>query len=189
MIGGNTKNKQSGFTLIEVLVSAAVFVVVVSMGAVLFITISNAQKKAVNQEKIVRDVRVTMETISRMSRMYTVSYESYADAGIDDLSQGVNILYLEAGSGDIVSFQEVDGQVFMNRHGLDTEVTSGDVTIDRLYFYISPLAADELAKNPQRVTIVMGASREGERGAADEVNLETSVTARWYGGGGILSAP
>jgi len=184
MIGG-PKNK--GFTLIEVLVSVTIFVVVVSMGSVLFITTSNAQRKAVNQEKLVRDVRHSVETISRLARMYPVNYSSYEEEGIDLSDDGVNELYLQV-SGQPVSFSNENGQIIYETIDGDTALTSSEIEVDNLHFYISPVNFNE-SDNPQRVTIIIEASRAGERGAADSMSVQTSVTARWYGGGGTISSP
>ncbi|GEM_PF-6939874 len=179
---GSPSNK--GFTLIEVLISVTVFVVVVSMGAVLFITTTNAQRKAMNQEKLVRDVRQSIETISRLARMYPVDYTAYNDAGLNLSDEGVDVLYLSVG-GQTVSFTNVDGQIFYNTVTENTALTSAEVEVDRMHFYISPIDSNE-SNDPQRVTVVFEASRQGDRGAADSMSVETSLTARWYGGGGTV---
>lgn len=188
MTGGRKQKAEKGFTLIEILVSVAVFVVVVSMGAVLFITTSNAQRKAVNQEKLVRDVRQATETITRLSRMYPVDYTAYEEKyGVPLPEEGVDVLFLRV-SGETISFSLDADQVIYNGSQGTQAMTSGEVTIDRLYFYVSPIDPDD-SDNPQRVTLILEASRAGDQGTYDAMSVQTSVTARWYGGGGSLVAP
>jgi len=189
MIGGRKQKGQKGFTLIEILVSVTVFVVVVSIAAVLFISISNTQRKALNQEKLARDVRAVTETISRLARMYPVDYTAYEAAGYDfpEGDGGTPILFLRV-AGETVSFTVENGLVVYDNNQGEKFLTSSEITVEKLYFYISPLDYDD-SENPPRVTFQLVAARAGEGGVAADISVQTSVVSRWYGGGGALLSP
>jgi prepilin-type N-terminal cleavage/methylation domain-containing protein len=189
MIGGRKQKSEQGFTLIEILVSVTVFVVVVSIAAVLFISISNTQRKALNQEKLVRDVRSVTETVTRLARMYPVDYLAYNAAGYDfpENDGGTSILFLRV-AGETVSFSVKNKRIVYENNQGEQFLTSPEITIDRFYFYISPLNSGDSA-NPPRVTMHFGATRVGEGGAAADISIQTSVVSRWYGGGGALLSP
>lgn len=189
MIGGRKQKAEQGFTLIEILVSVTVFVVVVSIAAVLFISISNTQRKALNQEKLARDVRQVTETITRLARMYPVDYSAYEEAGYNfpESDGGTPILFLRV-AGETVSFSAVDGLVVYENNQGEQFLTSSEITVDKLYFYISPLDYND-SQNPPRVTFHLAADREGEGGVTADISVQTSVVSRWYGGGGSLSSP
>ncbi len=166
------KTKQSGFTLVEALVSVAIFAVVVSMASVLYLATSNAQLKATNQEKVMREVRQTMESISRLIRMSSViaSDDAPNELTLDD--DNVSVKFWR--DGDRVLFQRGDE--------LATYFTSDDIKITNLEFFISPSPMPSppgvSSPWPTRVTILLTAERGGERGAADVLKTQTTVVTR-----------
>lgn len=165
-----SKTKQSGFTLVEALVSVAIFAVVVSMAAVLFLAVSNAQRKATNQEKIMREVRQTMESLSRLVRMSTV----VSGGGEQD------ILQLEDDNG-LVNFwlDQNSRRIIYQRGDTIANFTGEDVDITNLQFFISPGADHPQTENwPTRVTILLTAARAGEYGSADVLKVQTTIVTR-----------
>lgn len=175
-----TKAKQSGFTLVEALVSVAIFAVVVSMASVLFLAVSNAQLKATNQEKVMREVRQTMESMSRMIRMSSVI--AYPDP--DDQSQ----LQLDDNGMPVKFLWNQDKAWIDYQRGDDLTaypVTSDDIEITNLEFFISPKpglsSPGALSSWPTRVTILLtaeNAAGAGGRGAGDILKTQTTVVTR-----------
>ena len=173
-----TKFRQSGFTLIEALVSVAIFAVVVSMASVLFLATSNAQRKATNQEKVMREVRQTMESISRLVRMSAVDYERYDAEGVE-ISGGPSVLYLMDNNVS-VSFSLDENRIVYERSGDSGFMTGGDIDVTNLQFFIGP--ADPAANTtwPTQVTVLLTTEREGERGSADILKTQTTIVTRQY---------
>ncbi len=174
----STKTRQSGFTLIEALVSVAIFAVVVSMASVLYLAVSNAQLKATNQEKVMREVRQTMESMSRLIRMSSVI--AYPDPGdqsqlqLDD--NGVPVKFLWNQDKEWIDYQRGDELV--------AQFTSDDVKITNLEFFISPGTSPQgVSPWPTRVTILLTAENvagAGGRGAGDILKTQTTVVTRQY---------
>lgn len=166
----SVKAQQSGFTLVEALVSVAIFAVVVAMASVLYLATSNAQLKATNQEKVMREVRQTMETMSRMIRMSSVitSDDPPSELILDDDNVAVKF-WLDEDAGRIMS-QRGDE--------LATYFTSDDIEITNLEFFISPAGLVVDPHWPTRVTILLTAERAGARGSADILKTQTTVVTR-----------
>ncbi len=176
--------RNKGFTLIEVLVSVAVFAVVVSIGAVLFISTANSQKKTISQERVVRDAREVMETISRLARTSPVSFSSYDQLGgklgagsLDGPQSALHLLIDE----QPVSFFSEDGQViYRDSNGIESSVTTDDVEISDLVFYITPSFPD-IDDSPQKVTILLTAETGSDSPATGEkMSVQTTITSRLY---------
>lgn len=161
--------KQSGFTLIEALVSVAIFAVVVAMASVLYLATANAQLKATNQEKVMREVRQTMESISRMIRMSSII------AVTDD-----GKLQLEDDNVAVEFWLDEDKDRIVYQRGDEpaTHFTSDDIEITGLEFFISPEGLVVEPHWPTRVTILLTAKRVGERGTADILKTQTTVVTR-----------
>ncbi len=173
------KRHQSGFTLIEALVSVAVFAIVVSIASGIYISVISVQKKSVSYEKTQRNARHAMETMARLSRMYAIDYEKYAEL----TNAGTSELYLkDPSSGKEVEFYLKDYSVkYKEGNASEQVLTSDDVDITRLKFYISPTGGESLSQNwPTRVTIVLEAFREGARGASATIPVQTTVITRIY---------
>lgn len=171
--------KQSGFTLIEALVSVAIFAVVVSMAAVLFLSVTNAQRKATNQEKIMREVRQATESISRLVRMSVVDYGRYEDEGIE-ITGGPGALFLVNNSDQVGFWLDEDSKrIIYQRGNTSGYLTAEDVTISNLQFFIGPSDPDQETW-PTQVTVLLKTERAGERGSADVMETQTTVVTRHY---------
>jgi|GEM_PF-3632973 len=72
------RSSQAGFTLIEVLVVAALFSLAVLMSTDVFITASRSQRRAQTQQRVQADARFTLETIAREIRSSIPDYELYS---------------------------------------------------------------------------------------------------------------
>jgi prepilin-type N-terminal cleavage/methylation domain-containing protein len=68
---------RKGFTLMEVLIAASIFAMVSIIGAVIFINISQSERKTELVNAIYEDARVIMETLAKEIRGGTIDYEEY----------------------------------------------------------------------------------------------------------------
>jgi prepilin-type N-terminal cleavage/methylation domain-containing protein len=75
--------KQFGFTLLELLIVAAVFSVTVLIAVDLFFSITKIQKRIASIQRIESDARFTLEAMAREARMGMVDYDYYETKGID----------------------------------------------------------------------------------------------------------
>ena len=169
-----TKSNQSGFTLIEALVSVAIFAVVVAMASVLYLSVTNAQRKTVNQEEIMREVRQVMETMSREIRLAGVDNQLYLDGECSLPAQ----LCLAGGQG--YWFDEENQRIMSGFPGFP--ITSDEIQVENLSFYVNPAPDGVMVvpTPPTRVTILLTVSRQGNYGTSDQMQVQTTVSLREY---------
>lgn len=177
MIGGN--KRQKGFTLIEVLVSVTIFVVVVSIGATLFISVTSSQRKTIVQERVLREVRDTTETLARVVRTNPVLVEDYVSGG-SSLAGPQDRLLLSVNNENIAYFL-VDNKIkYRDGSGQEHDVTSDEVSVTNLEFYLSPqdLGNDDWMT---RVTILLTMESTSDLLESPEIiNVQTTVGSRLY---------
>lgn len=173
----NKENK--GFTLVEVIVAVGIFslVMLVAMGAVL--SIVGANKKAQSLHNVINNFNLAVESMVRDMR---TGYE-YVCGGDSDSCNGAstfafkstqssptgvpqNIIYRH--EGDSITKQVGAG-------GDSVELTSEEVKVNRLEFYMSGGTAGDL-KQPLVLVIIEGESTIN--GDVSRFNLQTLVSQR-----------
>ena len=75
--------QRSGFTLIEILISLAVFMLFVGIAATSYLQITTANKRANIERQMTNEVRSVLEDLERYLRFYTVDMAYYADGSVD----------------------------------------------------------------------------------------------------------
>jgi len=160
-----THNKKA-FTLIELLISVAVFALVIAAAMGIFIS-SMKGKERVNQLKEIEDnARYAMEMMSREIRMaQTINSPVGANPSLDfDNSSSANIIYALGGAGGTV----------LTKNGL--EITSEKVKVNHLTFYVNDF---DLCTGPQSsVTISM--TIEAVKNPLVKMDFQTTVSSRIY---------
>jgi prepilin-type N-terminal cleavage/methylation domain-containing protein len=101
------KNKKDGFTLVEMLVSVAIFLSVMIIAVGSLISIINANRKSQGIKSVVDNVTFAIESISRDTRNGT-NYKclgSNADADFNCSSGGPEVSYLPSGGANLVHYR------------------------------------------------------------------------------------
>ena len=76
--------QQKGFTLLEMLVVSAIFIMALSSMVMIFVETNKAQKRLANSEKLQADTRYLVELMAREIRNNTIDYSFYP--ANDDMS-------------------------------------------------------------------------------------------------------
>lgn len=176
-IQGNNK----GFTLLELVVTAAVFVFVVLIGIGSFLSILNVQRKASSLITAQDNIRFALEYMIREIRMGE-SYHCGPPEGntspldCDFSSGGSSLLNFINSSDQTVTYKLDTGRLQKSVVGGSTDyISSLDITFNNLAFYVTGSAANN-QKQP-KVTI----TAEVEAGAGttkSTFNLQTTVSQR-----------
>lgn len=198
------KHKNSGFTLIEMMVSVTIFSIVMLVSVASILAIVEANRKAQSLKSIVNNLNFTMETISRNVRVGTTLHCFVAGngaipntvaSGPQDCNAGGDALALEAQFGvsgdpdDQVVYRLYDGTIY--RHvglpGLPPTASSGagsiavpltapEVTIEHMRFFVDGNTLNAEGEQPRvRITIQGYAEVGRER---TKFNLQTTVVQR-----------
>ncbi len=171
--------KNSGLTLIEILVAMSIFLMVIAIVINVFVSGSNSQRKILEFNATQREANYLMETISRELRMATA---------IDSTQENVKKFKIEFTNynKDLIKYcrSGLDGSCNENGKYFSREgenINSSDIEIDRLVFHVTDnfdgLAPIEDKKQPI-VTISMKVKSTGSSGT--ELILQNSVSMRLY---------
>ncbi|TES96829.1 prepilin-type N-terminal cleavage/methylation domain-containing protein [Patescibacteria group bacterium] len=190
------KTNSAGFSLIESLIATAIFVVVVAIGAGVFLTVSRAQHKAISVSEAQKDTRFALEAIVKEVRMGTIDFKYYEDNKID-LEGEVNELAIYGSSKEYLVFRKVGGdqeggqlEVAINPSyqklpGNFQSMIRENVEIKKLSFYISPSESpykEGGEKKQPRVTIILQSEVKDQDDPVKtvKIDLQTTVTSRVY---------
>lgn len=171
--------KNSGLTLIEVLVAMSIFLMVIAIVVNVFVSGSNSQRKILEFNATQREAGYLMETISRELRM-AIAIDSTQENNSNHIIEftnydGILIKYCRSDSDGNCT----EGGKYFSREG--ENINSSDIEIDRLIFYVTDnfdgLVPVEDKKQPI-VTISMKVKSTGSSGT--ELILQNSVSMRLY---------
>lgn len=183
------KQKNKGFSLLELIVSVALFTIAIMTGAGLVLAISTAQKKAVSLQEIQDNIGFAFEAMSREIRTGTNYYcgEDNNDLKIGALDVkdcpiggspdgGIAFSFVNQ-LGDIVVYRvTLSGQLEKSSDGGTNFLflTSDKVNINNIKFYVHGSDPDDVLQ--PKVTIVLNA-KTGEKFVLG-MNLQTTLSQR-----------
>lgn len=191
--------KKRGFTLIEMLVSTAIFtiVMVIALGALL--AMSESDRKAQTLKAVVNNLNFSLDSISRAVRT-GVGYHCGSLVGGDcttppggtffafTSSSGTGVAYrlentITDGSAGVVCGQAAAiGCIARSLDGGTTwsAVTAPEVVITNLSFYLIGSAAGAIDSTQPKLTILLSGYVQVTGTRQTTFNLQTSVTQRLY---------
>ncbi|MDP1709398.1 MAG: type II secretion system protein [Candidatus Komeilibacteria bacterium] len=182
------KSNQSGFTLVEILITMAIFTTAMTTVANIFLLSNRSQRKTQALQTSESDARFALEVISQQVRRGNIDYAYYGGA-IGANPQAV--LALLDNSGASVRFQRavVDGrgvlQISQDSGVTWADLTPDDISINAVAFYLSPttnpFASPPLSQSQPLVTIVIDTSNTTPEGATlSPTFLQTTISSRGY---------
>lgn len=130
-----SKNK-SGFTLIEMLVAMAIFIIVIGVYMSIFVSTTKMHAKIIAIQKVQNEIRYVTEILSSNIRMGTINYDYYDE---ETTSNPKTVLALIDNAGDTI-FYRVSGGIFQTAsdfNGSWTNISYGNVYFNRMDFYIT----------------------------------------------------
>ena len=197
--------KEEGFTLVELLVSLAIFsiVVVASLGAML--TIADTNRKVQKTRAVLDNLSLSIESMSRNLRLGN----SYHCEKISPVSHNVptNNLHVQqdcsaaGGWGDFIAFEDQYGNLADNNdqgyYYLDSNpaslnygaimykrysgsgpvpLTSNDLKVQSLRFYVTGITPG--TQQPKVIISISGITEVGKAKEPVEINIQTTVSQR-----------
>ena len=166
--------KEKGFTLVELLVSAAIFSILILAATGIFVKIMNVQKKALAIQEVQDNISYAMEMISKEIRMMSEIDESTKDQAASELK----FTNSKDPAQDII-YNLISGQLMRSVDGgANQPITSSKVNVSDLTFYVNNW---DIINGPQpmvTVNMVMEIS-DGSFGKAS-ARLQTTLSGRIY---------
>ena len=173
--------KQKGFTLIEIVVSAGIFGVIMLIVVGMFSRFTLVQRYSIAQQGLSEDIRFAMELISREVR---TGYGSTFEV----LPTGDGVSFRNQ-NGACVGYKLIDekieraevaglGDDCSLRDGAWTAITSEKTQIQGIRWDVTPARVnqDGLPENQGFITISLKAQSTAQLGAT--LNLQTTITSR-----------
>lgn len=184
------KHSARGFTLVEMMVSVAIFAVVMTIALGSLLAMSESDRKVQTLKSVVNNLNFALDAMSRSIRTGT-SYHC-------DIAQGTPSTARDCSTAaSSFAYLNADGQTVgycLSSGALRRSVTSGslssscssseyspitssEVQISNLSFYVQ--GAEQTGVQP-KVTILISGTVRVSQGESSDFNLQTSVTQRFY---------
>lgn len=197
------RNKEKGFTLIEVLVSLSIFAFVATAGVGVLLVMVDSNRKAQNMQTVMTNLSFSLDSMTRDIRTGTNFYVSNSDTGAvlnqgSTNNDGTGVVFgFDEGGGSLTSNQGCGsgGRIafkFNSTNGrLERMVCAGtaqatawepitdtDVIINDMWFVLS--GSDPADNYSPSVTIFIDGSVGGIRSTGADFQIQTTVTQRQY---------
>jgi prepilin-type N-terminal cleavage/methylation domain-containing protein len=179
----STPKLMGGFTLIEMLVALSIFslIMTIMMGSVL--SVLSANRKSQSLRTVMDNLSYTLDDMTRTIR-FGKNYHCGADGNLADprdCGVGDDVMTFLASDGREITYSLDGGRIIRSVDGGDDyAMTSADVTISRLAFYVfgSDPFPDPDTEQPQVILIVGGSAGPSTAKGGTEFNLQTTITQR-----------
>lgn len=178
---GNKKTLPAGFSLIEVLVSVSLFVFIIMSATEIFSLVIKGQRDAIASQNVQSSLRYFFEVTSKEIRM---ARRSTGECGVpaDDIYK------IETGTlSSILKFKNYYNQCVVYELGVDDYSQRFKITRGVVSGFISPKkikieSLDFLLDdtNQPAVTIALKASAIGDSKFKSEMDIQTTITSRYY---------
>lgn len=178
----------SGFTLLEMIVATAIFVIVSTICIGIYILTMKANTKVIAMQKVQNEMRFAMEYISREIRLASIDYDYYTDFTIINPTE---ILALEDNFSNRVFFRkmvrqdeetgEENGFLQVKYNNSDWgDITADNINVKDLYFYITPARYPATVNDFNKQSIITIVMKFIDSKDQSETILQTTISARNY---------
>ncbi|HNV97546.1 MAG TPA: prepilin-type N-terminal cleavage/methylation domain-containing protein [bacterium] len=185
-----TKNfkKFYGFTLLEMIVATAIFVIVSTICIGIYILTMKANTKVIAMQKVQNEIRFAMDYISREIRLANVNYDYYTDSMSMNPAEE---LALEDNFSNKVFFRKISRineetekennflQVKYNNSDW-SDITGDNINVKDLYFYISPSQYPPTEDDFNKQSLVTITMKLVDNRDQSEIFLQTTISSRNY---------
>ncbi len=176
-----------GFTLIEMMVSVAIFVTVMTVAAGAIISIIDANRKSQSSKSVVDNMHFALEEMARNIRTgsnYSCKLDATDDQEMNCAITGSEYFYFMTQKGTQLAYRFNVGlssiEISYNRGGSWSRLTAPEVVVNNLRFYVSGagLQAPDAELQPRVFITVKGTSDPERLKYKTSFNIQTSITQR-----------
>lgn len=180
---------KKGFTLIEVLISTALFVVIITMAMNVFKLVIQSQQSAIATQNVEESLKYFLEVTSkeiRMAKRNTGGLCGLPAADVYKVESTINgdRLIFKNYHGQCVSYElakMADGtnRFMIVRDGqVNYYITPAKINVDELHFSVRP-ESDQLGSQPT-VTMELVAHALGQNISKSTMRIQTTLSSRYY---------
>lgn len=154
---------KKGFTLIELIIAIAIFVVVTSLVVSLLMTSLKGQKKVIAIQNVQDNARYLMEFMAKEIRMSDIDSATYYT------------LNISRPGGESVSYSFVGDNIIRTDSSMSGPINSNQVLVNGR-FYATGIGSGD--NQQPKVTIVMKVETQGKPEEESEISIQTTLTPR-----------
>jgi prepilin-type N-terminal cleavage/methylation domain-containing protein len=182
-----------GFTLIEVLVSVAIFSTVMTIALGALLAMSEADRRAEATKSVIDNLNFALDSMSRAIRTgqnYHCSSQGTLTSPLDCVSGSSYLAFLSNDGLTRVAYCLAGGVVRrqLSQGSLDTScassnflpITAAEVSISNLTFYVVGSVPGSPDNTQPKVTILLNGTVQVTASLQSKFDLQTSVTQRLY---------
>lgn len=181
------KNSQAGFTLIEMIVSVALFGIVMLVSVTALVALVDANRKAQALQSVINNLNIAIDGMSRSIREGS-NYRCGAPSG-NDCTSGGTILYFEpyGGNPNITTddwvYEFRDGRIYKSENGStsgEVAITAAEVTIDTvsgLNFYVFGSARGDSVQ-PKVMMVIKGSAGTTKANVKTTFHVQSTAVQR-----------
>lgn len=184
---GMGSRKDSGFTLVEVLIAIFIFTTVIGIVTGVFVVNLNYQKRVLAMQDLENNARYLIETISRDIRMAKEIKATEEGINSSELTftnyENQEVTYCESNSTGNCA----PGGKYLSKNvtGLSDQVlTSSNILVDKIVFITNQGFTDNVGTSTQRlITVSVGVCIAKSGNTCDpnlQVKVQTSIAGRIY---------
>lgn len=176
--GNRRSGGKRGFTLIEIIVASAIFLVVmvISTGALLSIVDANA--KAQSLETVINNLNFAIENMQKNIR---TGFEYKCNGSATDCAGGTSFTFTRAENGlpIEVTYSLFAGKIFEKIDtGAAIPITAEGVVIEKLNFYLEGVAAAPEDLRQPKVIMVIKGETGGKEKLKSKFSIQTTVSMK-----------
>jgi prepilin-type N-terminal cleavage/methylation domain-containing protein len=174
------KVSERGFTLIEIMVSLSVFIIIMTISLGSILSILEANDKSQTKKTAMDNLNFAVESMSRTVRFSTNYYCGTTSTNPPpalDCASGGSSLSVRGPSGVLITYSLSGGRIIKTVNGSASPVTSSEITVNRLTFYVFNSALYPDLGQPKVLVVLSGTV--GNKASTQSVfNLQTLMSQR-----------
>lgn len=159
----NTRYRNKGFTLIELIVAMAIFIIVISLVVSLLMTSLKGQRRVVAIQDVQDNARYLLEFMAKEIRMSEIDSSTYYT------------LTLKRADGETVTYSFAGGNITRTDSSTSGPINSDQVLVSGR-FYATGIGSGD--NQQPKVTIAMKIETQGKPEEESEISTQTTLSPR-----------
>lgn len=184
-------NNNQGFTLMEMIIATALFLIVITVSIGIFLSVTKANNRISSMQKVENEIRYILESISKKIRLGMIYYDYYEEVYGENLENPVSILAL-LDNADNRSYFTINGdglsegiiQLSLDDGNSWGNLNTEEIIVDKLDFYLfpefDPFHQNSIIIKQPMVTIYLEAHYNKNDSSVGEIKIQTTVSSRQY---------